>query len=420
MERKSLNSFQKIESLLKQLQRYAPLCAALFRLFILLQVYIICDQSGDRIMALFLFLVLLVAADIVTRFVIRRRFYTGILILLEVLCLMICAYSVPELQPVEPVFLILSLFETCFFFGCITSIIVNLLGGALFCLLSDAFMDYMGAPYPLTYGARLPLFVMPVMVSAVLFCILAVSISSQNALFAARDREEKMYRNLDAINRSISEEMFSIKAASEKKAKKEVTKYIHDNVGYVLTNLMMMLQAANAVNRTDREQGQMLYDKCTEYSSVGLNEIRSFLHNIERDTSKQMDVRKEILYLGKLFEKCTGTEVRIEYGDWPSGFTQKINSFFLSCVKECLTNAVKHGMAKNVLINCVVISKYRVGMTITSFGSVPEGEIRYGIGLKSISESAEELGGKMKVSTTENAFIVHVSLPYVTIQGNRQ
>ena len=354
----------------------------------------------------------------VLRCAVRRQEIAGALILVEIFLYQTCAYSISGMIRCESLFIALGMLEICFDFPMKAGIATHLAGGIYFCTQSSLFQQFLETRGQPALDGEFPFYSFTLFACSVLCCLLSVLVDRQDKLFRSREREETIYRNLEAINRSLSEEMFSIKTESEQKAKKEVTKYIHDNIGYVLTNLTMMLQATNAVNQTDKEQGQVMLDRCISYSHSGLEEIRMFLRNIQRDTEGKINIQQEIMGLTKLFEKCTGTEVCIEFGTWPGYFTKEINSFFLSFVKECLTNAVKHGMATRVLITCNTLSKYMVGMSISSNGKIPAGPVVYGIGLRSIQDAVQLLGGKLRVSSTQDSFIVSVSLPFVTMEGS--
>ena len=401
-----------------RVRRLIPFVSCTIRMLIPALLFIGLSIQHEKIHNPFQFLCILLAAEAAARCVLHRQEIPGAMILVEIFLYQTCAYSIPGMIRCESLFIALGMLEICFDFPLKASIIINLAGGVYFCSQSSLFQQFLEAGSQPAAEAGFPFYCFTLLACSVLCCLLSVLIDRQDKLFRSREREETIYKNLEAINRTLSEEMFSIKAESEQKAKKEVTKYIHDNVGYVLTNLTMMLQATNAVNQTDKEQGQAMLERCISYSHSGLEEIRMFLRNIQKNTEGKINLQQEIMGLAKLFEKCTGTEVVIEFGTWPGYFTKEINSFFLSFVKECLTNAVKHGMASHVLITCNTLSKYMVGMSISSNGKIPAGPVVYGLGLRSIQDAVQNLGGKMRVSSTQDSFIVSVSLPFVTMESS--
>ena len=242
--------------------------------------------------------------------------------------------------------------------------------------------------------------------------LLSLIIHKQCQMQAAHDAEFTVNRNLDSINRVLSSEMFTIRSESELQAKKEVTQEIHDNVGYIFTNLIMMLQATEAVFEREPDRARAMLSNCVEYGRQGMNSIRETLRSVRhKEEHSELPIKNELHALACLFSRCTGTVVRTEFGNWPRNFTPAIDSFLLSFVKESLTNAIKHGMATDIQITCILL-RQKISITVQDNGiGVSDEAIHYGIGLQSIAENAAQLGGNMKVISREKGFGIRVQLP---------
>lgn len=263
-------------------------------------------------------------------------------------------------------------------------------------------------------GASLPLSAMtwPLYAACACFgCLLALLVRHQRQMLAAYHAEREISRNLDSINRILSSRMFAIKSESEQSAKMQVTKDVHDNVGYIFTNLTMMLQATEAVYEREPQRAGAMLGRCVEYGCSGINEIRNTLRAIRDAEQPKVHIRRDLNELIRLFSRCTGTHVTLEYGNWPAGFTPQIDAFLLSFVKETLTNALKHGMADTIQITCRV-SKDELSMTVKDNGTGHTGPLQFGIGLQSIQSVALQFGGSVKASPHEDGFAVRVRLPY--------
>jgi len=70
-------------------------------------------------------------------------------------------------------------------------------------------------------------------------------------------------------------------------------------------------------------------------------------------------------------------------------------SLFIKAIKECMTNAIRHGNAKR--IDTVIDDG---GLTITNNGALPE-SISYGNGLSGIKIEAEQLGCVISIVLSE-------------------
>lgn len=246
---------------------------------------------------------------------------------------------------------------------------------------------------------------------AILSSYCALMNYNQNKMTELHESEMKVNQNLESMNRIISRQIFTIKAESEQSTRKLVTKDIHVSIGYIFTNLIMMLQATEAVYNREPEKAGPMISNCVNYSCTGMNDIRFILRKLRRsDENSIVKLQRDLKELASLFSRCTGTSVIIDYGNWPRSFTPRIDSFFLSFMKETITNAVKHGMATAVHITCWQ-EKHVVTMTVEDNGLGAQGAIIHGIGIQSIQDDLQQLDGRMEIHSS-NGFFIRVLIPY--------
>lgn len=92
-----------------------------------------------------------------------------------------------------------------------------------------------------------------------------------------------------------------------------------------------------------------------------------------------------------LLAESTALGVKITViGHLPSD--QSRQHIFISAVRECVTNCVRHAKGDEVTLNAGEES-----LEVTNNGSVPAGEIREGSGLTSLRLMVEKAGGRMRV-----------------------
>ncbi len=94
-----------------------------------------------------------------------------------------------------------------------------------------------------------------------------------------------------------------------------------------------------------------------------------------------------------------GVNIHIE-GETPSDRDRY--SLYYDAIKECTTNAIKHGFAKDVYVK-ITDSGIRIFNA-----STPEKNIRFGNGLTGLSQKAENIGGKLSAST-EDGFAITIA-----------
>ena len=101
-----------------------------------------------------------------------------------------------------------------------------------------------------------------------------------------------------------------------------------------------------------------------------------------------------------------GIRVLID-GEFPE--QTAVKELFLSVIRECMTNAVRHAGAKELYIR-FVCSGQQAAVTVTNDGASPEGEIVEGGGLTSLRILVKKNGGTMEIKTVPG-FELTVSVP---------
>ena len=180
---------------------------------------------------------------------------------------------------------------------------------------------------------------------------------------------------LSRLNDDLNEQLSKIDELQKEKELIDVKGYIHDSLAQKLSILHMTL----------------LMDKSTDLTN--LKEMLS-----ELDVSSDINKIDELTYLKDLLSSI-GVSLNID-GDLPTD--DKVKKLFLRAIKECSTNAIRHGNAKN--INVALSDKY---ISISNDGVITT-DINFGNGLSGIKIEAEQLGYSLIV-TTDDKFIVALS-----------
>jgi signal transduction histidine kinase len=217
------------------------------------------------------------------------------------------------------------------------------------------------------------------------------------------------YKTLGEVNNAISQRIYSLINDTTQKERDRISKDVHDTAGYVFINLIMMLEAASVVIFRDTEKSKKLVNDARNYAEKGINEIRHILQDIRNYTPGVISLQNEFFNIGDSFQKATDVNIDIHYGPWPASFSNNIDSFFISFMQESLTNALKHGHAGIVSVNCWISSEY-YGMTVTDNGAGADLPVKKGIGITAMEDVAVELGGNISIKS-DTGFRISVFIP---------
>jgi signal transduction histidine kinase len=223
---------------------------------------------------------------------------------------------------------------------------------------------------------------------------------------------ERNLKELGKINNAISQRIFTLTNDTTQKERNRLSKEIHDTTGYVFTNIMMMLQAAEVFIYKDTKRSEKLINDTLNYAEKSINEIRYLLRNIRNYAPESISIQNELHDVGEYFQNATNVKLDLHYGEWPQTISKEVESFFISFMQESLTNALKHGHANSISVNCWKMDNI-LGMTVSDNGTGAELPIKKGIGITAMEDVADELGGEIRISANRYGFSISAVFPEV-------
>jgi signal transduction histidine kinase len=219
---------------------------------------------------------------------------------------------------------------------------------------------------------------------------------------------KQVNREINTINRDILNRVFSLENNTAAEERRRISTDLHDTAGYVFANLIMMLQAARATFRNNPEKAEGIIIEARDHAVRGMNEIRHILRKTRNYSPVYASLQNELFSICGPFSKATGVTVDLNYGGWPRTLGRELDSFFISLLQESLTNALKHGGATSISVQCA-LEGAAASMSIADNGSGCVLPLKKGIGITSIEEYLTRHGGDMAVRV-KSGFRITVSV----------
>lgn len=234
---------------------------------------------------------------------------------------------------------------------------------------------------------------------------------------------EKLYKSLKDLedsfdkNRNYSYTLEDTKERLEKynkniehltqvEERNRISREIHDTIGHKLTATLLQLEAV--IRTTDFSEDAML-----KLSSVKDNLSGSI--DILRKTVKNMGAKDNITGLNSLkklvedFQKSTDVNVELEIKGLVRKLYPSIELAIYKNVQESMTNAVRHGMCRNIKIKIEYLLN-EVNFSIHNDGIGCE-KVKLGMGLNGMQERTELVGGKLVIVPLQMGFEVTGTIP---------
>lgn len=289
-------------------------------------------------------------------------------------------------------------------------------GAAIAALSGAQAWPYFFGSATLAGGPILPSFDQ-VAVSALVQAIVAAT-SSWMCRLGGRDRELRRNQalqqaNLDtlgALNSNLQGYARTVDEESAERERNRISREIHDISGYILTNIIALMDAAGSLPRDDQARMSDILITTRNQAQEGLRETRMALRKLREQLPDGLNSQRTIFKIVSIFRKIAGIEVDLTLGNLPQNLSRDLDLALYRTVQEALTNAIRHGKATSVGVDFWVTGE-ELHLTITDNG-IGAAEVVKGIGLTGMEERLGALGGSVLTGEAPGGgFILKVKVP---------
>lgn len=222
-------------------------------------------------------------------------------------------------------------------------------------------------------------------------------------------RLDQAVRQLTEANLGFQKVASAVREQSAEDERKRISREIHDSIGYALTNLIMMMEAAIRLAPEEDIRLRDLLARAREEAQLGLNETRRALRMLRAITQDEVRALSAIQRLVTIFRQSTGVEVQVNYCNAPQSFGMEADQTIYRMVQEGLTNAFHHGRATLIRLQFWQ-EPNAIRVILWDNGSGGE-DVTEGIGLSGMRERIEHVGGTLRFGRVVNGFELSAWIP---------
>jgi len=228
---------------------------------------------------------------------------------------------------------------------------------------------------------------------------------------------QKLYDRLRVSEDKLKEAVESLEQYSSTieeltllRERTRISRELHDSAGHALSTISLQIRAIKTLTGEDPKKAKEMLEDIAFFTNNSLENVRRAvreLRPIEFDAFEGIFAIEELV---KNFSKLTGIETRMILSKNRFPVTSEQSHQLYQIVKECLSNSMRHGKAKQITISIQFLedSMYAQIKDNGAGCSIPT----EGMGLKGIRERVLSLDGEVQVYTGEGkGFEVAVTLP---------
>lgn len=186
---------------------------------------------------------------------------------------------------------------------------------------------------------------------------------------------------------------------------------LHDGLGPVLTSLSFTADAASNLVRTDpAEAERMLADVRAELRGA-LDGVRRVVYGLRPIELDDLGLAGALRQKAAALNDARGAraEVRLQLPDELPPLSAAVELAAYRIVLEALANVARHSTGRHSDVRITAAEDLVV--TVEDDGVPPPADWSPGVGLRSIADRAEELGGSATAGPSEQGWRVQAKLP---------
>ncbi|MEO0813936.1 MAG: sensor histidine kinase [Myxococcota bacterium] len=212
------------------------------------------------------------------------------------------------------------------------------------------------------------------------------SVAMNNAVASERHVREQ----LAGVNAELLATRKLLQESARNEERLRISRELHDVAGHRLTALKLNLRAELTQQREDQERIALCHDLSDEL----LGDIRSVVHQLR--VTDEIDVPGALTLLKN---QHPGVEIHLDVAPGLRIDGVEVAEAIVRSTQEAITNALKHGRAKQVWITLVQDTQ-EISLSVRDDGEGGEPNSG-GVGLEGMGERARALGGRLQVEPSQ-------------------
>jgi signal transduction histidine kinase len=189
--------------------------------------------------------------------------------------------------------------------------------------------------------------------------------------------------------------------AAREEERRRLRRDLHDGLGPTLAGLAARIDAAKNVLRDDAETTERLLDELKIQTQAAIADIRRVVYDLRPPALDELGLvsalREHAVQYGVTGASSHGLTIRIEVAEPLPPLPAAVEVAAFRIALEALTNVARHSGARHCVIRLDVADVFEIDIRDDGRG-IPAG-VRPGVGLTSMRERCEELGGALRIES---------------------
>lgn len=233
--------------------------------------------------------------------------------------------------------------------------------------------------------------------------LIAMLLSDVYCVYPLINKFRQREMNLAALYRKAEDDLET--------SRKKVSLELHDEVGQVLTSILLQLRLLLQSDDLEYVKGRL--GGLHHITLETLDEVRRISQNLRPNLLEKLGLKAAVEAHIKEYSENTGIEVDLRTHNLSERIAGNLETIVYRAVQEGLTNVARHSGAKKVMIS-LTIKGNNLFLQILDNGKGLKKNDVYGTGLLGMRERSTRVGGKFwLVNKVDQGLTINMLLPLV-------
>jgi signal transduction histidine kinase len=214
-------------------------------------------------------------------------------------------------------------------------------------------------------------------------------------------------RHVHELNR-LAQRATEYALEAHSRERNRLARDLHDGLGQMLALLRLQMQRMG--RKHDGEPVQRTFDESADHVAATLDELRRISRDLRPAPLEDRSFGQALREYAAAMASRTDIAVEVQ-GEYEHPLSESMGDELYRIAQECLTNCFKHSDARRVMVTLAeTTDHYR--MTVADDGRGLPDSISEGLGLSTIRERSELLGGRCTIMPARGGgTMIDVSVP---------
>ncbi len=238
----------------------------------------------------------------------------------------------------------------------------------------------------------------------IVYCVYVINVQRGTI-----EEVNRLYHELQTANEQLQEYANVTESMAQTRERNRLAREIHDTLGHTLTGIVTGLDACMALVDVSPEQTRKQLSLLSKVGREGIRDIRRSVNELRPDSLERLSLEVAIRKMVTDMSKVSDVRIHFKTEEKHLKFDEDEENAIYRVVQESITNAVRHGHAKEIWITLERLEGEML-LTIHDNG-IGCKEMKSGFGTKHIKERIEMLRGTVTFDGQHQGFTVTAHIP---------